>query len=196
MQEFIQYLPIVLVAAASLVLFLNINWRWNILALSLQYVGVFWMVLSVWPTGLAAVKLVSGWMAGAIIGSTASDEVSEQKLSESSSKEEMRFRAVLWAVIVLVVFALIPNISKWIPLSDPLLMGGFLLICIGLLQLSMTIQPYRIIFGLLTVLSGFEVIYAGLESSVVVAGFLSIITLGIAFIGVYVCHLKEEIDQP
>jgi hypothetical protein len=93
---------------------------------------------------------------------------------------------------MLVIFALIPGISLWIPISNQLLIGSFLLIVIGLLQLSMTIQSYRIIFGLLTVLSGFEIVYAGLEDSVLVAGFLSIITLGIAFIGVFVSHKKNE----
>jgi len=192
MQEIITYLPLLVIAGASLILFLNVNWRWNVIALSLQYVGVFWMVLSLWPVGLAAVKLVSGWMAGAIIGSTISDGENEKNNSDSSPKEEIRFRIVLWLVILLVIFALIPGISLWIPISNQLLIGSFLLIIIGLLQLSMTIQSYRIIFGLLTVLSGFEIVYAGLEDSVLVAGFLSIITLGIAFIGVFVSHKKNE----
>jgi len=192
MQEMITYIPLLLVAGASLILFLNINWRWNVLALSLQYVGVFWMVLSLWPVGLAAVKLVSGWMAGAIIGSTISDDSISKNTSDSSPKEEIRFRIVLWVVILLVIIALIPGISFWIPIPNQLLIGSFLLISIGLLQLSMTIQSYRIIFGLLTVLSGFEIVYAGLEDSVLVAGFLSIITLGIAFIGVFVSHKKNE----
>jgi len=192
MQEMITYIPLLLVAGASLILFLNINWRWNVLALSLQYVGVFWMVLSLWPVGLAAVKLVSGWMAGAIIGSTISDDSISKNTSDSSPKEEIRFRIVLWLVILLVIIALIPGISFWIPIPNQLLIGSFLLISIGLLQLSMTIQSYRIIFGLLTVLSGFEIVYAGLEDSVLVAGFLSIITLGIAFIGVFVSHKKNE----
>lgn len=190
-QDFLLYIPIILVAGASLVLFLNINWRWSVLALSLQYVGVFWMVLSVWPTGLAAVKLVSGWMAGAIIGSSISEEVNERQASLYATVQEARFRLVLWLVLILVVFALSPNLARWFPLESHLLLGSFLLIGTGLLQLGMTIQPQRIIFGLLTVLSGFEVIYAGLENSVLVAGFLSIITLGIAFIGVYVLQIKE-----
>ncbi|PKN83161.1 MAG: hypothetical protein CVU46_17535 [Chloroflexi bacterium HGW-Chloroflexi-8] len=192
MQELITYLPLLVIAGASLILFLNVNWRWNVIALSLQYVGVFWMVLSFWPVGLAAVKLVSGWMAGAIIGTTISDSDNDKNFSDSSPKEEIRFRIVLWIVIMLVIFALIPGISLWIPISNQLLIGSFLLIVIGLLQLSMTIQSYRIIFGLLTVLSGFEIVYAGLEDSVLVAGFLSIITLGIAFIGVFVSHKKNE----
>ena len=41
------------------------------------------------------------------------------------------------------------------------------------------------ILALLTVLSGFEVIYAGVESSTLVAGLLAGINLGLALVGSY-----------
>jgi len=72
-----------------------------------------------------------------------------------------------------------------------LIWGGVLLIIMGILQIGMSIRPIRIIFGLLTAFSGFEVIYAGLEQSVLVAGFLVIITLGIALVGVLFIQQEE-----
>ena len=141
-------------ALVTLILFLNLNWRWNIIALSLQYVAVFWLVLSVWPTGLAAVKLVTGWMAGAVLASSIPDE----KINESnlffSSKEEIRFRFVIWIIMVVIAWALVPNVADWLPIAKNLTFAGVLLIAMGMLQLSMTTQAYRIIFGLLTVFSG------------------------------------------
>jgi hypothetical protein len=160
--------------------------------LSIQYVGVFWLVLTLWPTGLAAVKLVSGLMSAAIIGSSASEEIINSKTIQFSTKEEIRFKVVLWFVILLMVLAIIPKIIVWLPLSDIIIFGSLLLIGIGLFQLSIANEPYRIIFGLLTVLSGFEIIYAGLERSVLVAGVLSIITLGISFIGVFISQIRNE----
>jgi len=192
MTDVLAILPLIVIFGASLILFLNISWRLNILALSIQYVGVFWLVLTLWPTGLAAVKLVSGWMSGAIIGSSASEKIINREAIHFSSKEEIRFKAVLWFVVLLIVLALIPKITEWLPLSGNILTGSLILIGIGLLQLSIANEPYRIIFGLLTVLSGFEIIYAGLESSVLVAGVLSIITLGISFIGVFISQVKNE----
>lgn len=193
MPELLSYLPIIVICGASIVLFLNIGWRWNILALSIQYVGVFWLVLTLWPTGLAAVKLVSGWMAGAMLGSSISEDHVHKNVTTYSTTEEIKFRFVLWFIVLLVVLTFIPKISNWLPISPNLLMGSLILIFVGLLQLSMTNVPHGIIFGLLTVLSGFEIIYAGLENSVLVAGFLSIITIGISFIGVFISQAKNEV---
>ena len=192
MPELFETLPLIVICGASLILFLNLSWRWNIIALSIQYVGVFWLVLTLWPTGLAAVKLVSGLMSAAIIGSSASEELINSKTIQFSSKEEIRFKVVLWFVALIMVFAIIPKITSLLPLSGNILFGSLILISIGLLQLSIANEPFRIIFGLLTVLSGFEIIYAGLERSVLVAGALSIITLGISFIGVFISQIRNE----
>jgi hypothetical protein len=43
----------------------------------------------------------------------------------------------------------------------------------------------RVIVGLLTVLSGFEIIYAAIESSVLVTGLLAGVNLGLALVGAY-----------
>ena len=64
-------------------------------------------------------------------------------------------------------------------------MGGVTLMAMSLLQLGMTNQFFRLILGLLTLLSGFEVLYAGLENSVLVTGLLSILTIGLALVGAY-----------
>jgi len=63
--------------------------------------------------------------------------------------------------------------------------GSFALIGLGMLHLGMTVQPFRVILGLLTVLSGFEVLYAALESSILVAAWLSVVNLGLALVGAY-----------
>ncbi len=65
----------------------------------------------------------------------------------------------------------------------------------GLLIVGMASEPMRIIFGLLSIFSGFEIIYAALESSVMVAGFLSMTTLGIALVGAYLMNQSLEVDQ-
>jgi hypothetical protein len=44
------------------------DWRWSLGLLAVQYLCVFWMVQVHWPISLAATKLVTGWMACAILG--------------------------------------------------------------------------------------------------------------------------------
>ena len=70
-----------------------------------------------------------------------------------------------------------------------------ILLGMGLLQLGMSDQPLRIIVGLLTLLSGFEVLYAAIENSVLVAGLLAVVTLGIASVGAYLIVVPTMEEQ-
>jgi hypothetical protein len=74
-------------------------------------------------------------------------------------------------------------------------LGGLLLLGLGLLQLGLSRQGIRIVIGLLTFISGFEILYATLEASVLMTGLLAILNIGIAFIGAYLLlasHLEEQ----
>jgi hypothetical protein len=55
----------------------------------------------------------------------------------------------------------------------------------GILHLGITAQPMRVTIGLLTVFSGFEIVYAALEGSILVAALLATIDLGVALVGAY-----------
>ena len=188
MNSLIDILPVLLAGLASLILFINKKWRWNILAIAVIYVSVFWMVLQVWSTGLAVVKLIAGWMAGAILGSAVKED---SELLVEDTKVEQRFKLVIVLIIWIFSFSIMQSIKVRLPIPDTLIWGGVLLIIMGILQIGLSVRPIRIIFGLLTAFSGFEVLYAGVEQSVLVAGFLVIITLGIALVGVLFIQQEE-----
>jgi len=52
-------------------------------------------------------------------------------------------------------------------------------------------EAIRIIIGLLTVISGFEILYATLEASVLMTGLLAIMNIGLAFVGVYILQASN-----
>ncbi len=193
MPPVLSYLAVVLLTATSLALLLSQNWRWSILALALQYIGVFWLVGLSWPLGLAIVKLVSGWMAGALLGS--SQPAAGLEDENFSGTPGLVFRLMVAVMVALLVFVVAPSLTGWMATTTPVLLGGLILIGFGLLQLGMTTRPLRVVLGLLTALSGFEILYAVVEQSVMVAGLTSIITLGLALIGAYLLaapSLEEE----
>jgi hypothetical protein len=64
-------------------------------------------------------------------------------------------------------------------------LAGLLLVGLGVLHLGMTLQPPRVVVALLTVLAGFEILYASVENSVLVAALLSALTLLLALVGSY-----------
>jgi hypothetical protein len=81
-------------------------------------------------------------------------------------------------------------------ISVPIRWGSFVLISFGLLQLSLTSHPLRVIIGLLTFLSGFEIIYAAIETSTLVTGLLAGVNLGLALIGAYMLIVPTMESNP
>jgi hypothetical protein len=46
------------------------------------------------------------------------------------------------------------------------------------------------VLGLLTILSGFEVFYSAVEGSILVAGMLSVVTLGLGLVGAFLLNVS------
>jgi hypothetical protein len=200
--EPISIIALIALTIISLSLLITTDWRISILLLSLQYVAVFLMVLISWPLQMAVIKLVAGWMAGAVLGmAVISAPTVRQRLESRPQSGEEGSRASAWSSFIqtgrpfqllaaglvgLSVFYLAPQIVQWIPeIGIVPALGGLTLIGMGLLKLGFNDQPLMIILGLLTVLAGFEIIYSILEISALVAGLLAVITLGLALVGAY-----------
>jgi hypothetical protein len=163
------------------------NWRWKTGLLGLQYIGVFGLVSVSWPVDIAVVKLVGGWMAAAVLFRTSanvSEEISGKETSVWVSGVSFRIFAAL--LIGVSVYSLVPSALRWFLGATALqVLGGLILLGLGLLQLGLTQEGIRIVIGLLTVLSGFEILYATLEASVLITGLLAILTISISFVGAY-----------
>ncbi|MEK6256696.1 MAG: hypothetical protein N2C13_05195 [Chloroflexota bacterium] len=174
-----------LVFITSLSLLLSHDWRVSIASLGLQYLGVFMLVAVSWPINLAVVKLVAGWMSASILGVTRG--VPGGRIAvERIWPTEWLFRVMAASLVVLAVFSLTPQFEEIVPNISPYQVGGgLLLIGMGLLHHALTQHALQALLGLMTVLSGFEILYAVVESSTLVAGLLAVINLGIALAGAY-----------
>jgi hypothetical protein len=169
---------------ASLMLMLSQNWRWSLAAFGVQYLGVFWLVAQSWPVGLAAVKLVIGLVAGAVL---AASRPTEELLGAGFSGLPGRiFKTLASFLVWALVFSIAPVVQRWLPADLPTVQGALVLVGMGLLQLGMSNQPLRVVIGLLTVLAGFEIMYASIEASVLVAGLMGVVNLGLALTGAYI----------
>lgn len=178
----LQTIPIILLILSSFFLVLFLGWRYALLALALQYVGVFWLIAQTLPIGLAAVKLIVGWMAGAVLAASQLNLGEELPVSDLAGRI---FRGFVMIFGIIVAFSILPAAEQWIPIERSLLTGGLILLISGLIQLGLTGNPFRLSIGLLTFLAGFEMIYAGLVSSVLVVGLLGLINLGVGLAGSY-----------
>lgn len=206
---------VVLVAITSLILLVSQDWRVSISVLAVQYIGVFVLVALNWPVEMAASKLIAGWIAGTVLGmavisfpkpesDTQDDGFAAQGISIRTSSETVAFnlsggifRLVAAILVGLTVLSLAPRAAEWIPgIQLTQAWGGFLLIGMGLLQLGFTAHPFRTILGLLTALAGFEILYAVVERSTLVAGLLASVNLGLALVGAYllIAPFMEETE--
>jgi hypothetical protein len=135
---------------------------------------------------MAVAKMLAGWMAGVILWVAMTYVPDLWPESEKSIKFGAIFRILAAIILALAVTSLVLQSQSWLStISIPILWGSFILIGMGLLQLSLTSHPLRVIIGLLTSLSGFEIIYAAIETSTLVSGLLAVVTLGLALVGAY-----------
>jgi len=103
-----------------------------------------------------------------------------------SQKYGSVFRILAASIFILTITSLVLNSENWLAMINlPIRWGSFFLVGIGLLQLSLTSHPMRVVIGLLTALSGFEIIYAAVETSTLVSGLLAGVNIGLALVCAY-----------
>jgi hypothetical protein len=122
-------------------------------------------------------------MAGAVLG--ASQPLPTQVEDRYTASATFVFRLLLASLVWIVVALAAPVLVDTLNVSLPVAQGTLLLVGMGLLHLGITTRPLRVLLGLLTALAGFELIYAAIETSVLVAGLLAVVTLGLALVGAY-----------
>ncbi len=177
---------VILVSLTSIYVLMSKDWRYCIGALAVQYIGVFLLVFASWPLEMAVAKMVAGWMAGAILGIAMTSIPDSWRETDKSIKFGPVFRILAALILALTITSLVLHSDNWLSMiSIPIRWGSFVLIGFGLLQLSLASHPLRIIIGLLTSLSGFEIIYAAIETSTLVTGLLAGVNLGLALVGAY-----------
>lgn len=184
----------ILLLVTTLSILLIRDWRWSLALLAAQYISVFWLTQIHWTISMAAVKLVTGWMAATILGITRSTLNPKLAAAPDHSWPEGRLFRILAATLAfLVIASAAPGVIQLLPgIGLPEVAGSLILMTMGLLLLGLTIQPLRVVIGLLTVLAGFEILYAAVETSTLVAALLAVINLGLAMVGSYLISASPE----
>ncbi len=183
----VSWIAVGLIIATSTAMLINRDWRVNLGALAVQYVAAFWLVTRHLPFVMGSAKLITGWMVVAVLGMTHMGiPASEEEKEDSFLLRGQWFRVILICIVALVAAGSSPRIEAGIPgLGLQVIAGSLLLIGAGVIHLGVTSDTLRVILGLLTTLTGFEIIYAAVESSILVAGLLAVTNLGLGIVGSY-----------
>ena len=192
----------VIISITAATLLLIQDWRISLIVLALQYLCVFVLIIPVWPLPMAAAKLISGWIAAAVLGMaiSANPDLRSQlrsanhQLNPATVTEQFQatgglgiaFRVLTAGLVALTIASQLELVASWLPkITAEYAWTGLLLIGFGMIKLGFTFQPFHILLALLTALAGFEILYAVLEPSVISAGLFAAVTLAISLIGAY-----------
>ncbi|BBB48954.1 hypothetical protein [Pelolinea submarina] len=159
------------------------DWRWTLFGLAMTYLFGFILIVQIWPLPLAAVKLLTG-LIGVILLSTTkmNTEVQEEPIGSISSRIFILLLAILSWIIVL---ATISRLNAWLPIEYTNLFIGMVFLICGIIKFSTDQRIFNVIVGLLTLLSGFDIIYSSLEGSALVTALYALIVISICILGSY-----------
>jgi hypothetical protein len=126
--------------------------------------------------------------------STAQNRLLSQTTRKGISKifAYILFCSIAAIIVGIGVWSNTPSLAQWLPSQSGISNlnfftagAGMALIGFGLLKLGLNAHTFPTIISLLIALSGFEIIYAQVQSSALVAGLLAGLQLALALVGAY-----------
>jgi hypothetical protein len=152
----------------------------GIILLAVQYLCVTWLVTLTLEFRLALIKLIAGWIVCGIFAVSYIQKARQDGRNEGEIPSGLSFRMI--AVLLVSTAALGLGRSPVFDLSGISGIGisSSILLCgLGLLRLGLSRRPIGAGFGLLTLISGFEIVYSALEPSLAVMALIAMVNIGI-----------------
>jgi hypothetical protein len=178
------------------------QWRISFILLLVQYPAIFIILTRTWSIQMAASILISGIIACIVLTmaiinqseahddgyhfrfSIAALKTNTHRKDKPLSETNLLFNIFAGLLVCLLVFSLSGSIEMQ-DMNNLDIWSTLILICLGLLKVSLTQQTYQTMVGLLTALSGFEIFYASIDTAIATAGMLAAINLGLGIVGAY-----------
>ena len=188
MNETMHIIAVAVLLLAAAINLVRRQWALNLLALALQYTCIFLVILEVRSPMLAGIKLIVGLMVSVMLYMTlvSSGLVESIRKRRRLSSGEV-FRGTIAILLVLISYLVASGMQQSaFPQSSQILLTASLgLVFFGLFQMGTITEPLYLVIGLLTFLSGFELLYASLEFSRVLEALFTAVNLSLALVGCY-----------
>lgn len=188
MSQILPWIAVVIGLSAAWVNLVRRQWVVNVIGLAIQYLCIFLVFPKTESIMPALIKVIVGSMVALVIYLTilSTGSIRREKISFKLSAGEL-FRGSSGALLILIMYWTVPWLKAEIfpQSSGPALTLGLGFILLGLLQLGSKAEPLYIIIGLLTFLSGFELLYGSLEFSALIEALFALVNLLLAQAGAY-----------
>ncbi len=180
MDNWINLVPILVLAAACFFIILIDSWQKTIIGYAVIYLSAFSIIVQYWSFSFSLVKLFVGLMSLVVLG------ISIQKhygLPVQKTRAERIFRLVAQSLIFILVGFLVYRISNYLSIPLEIGLASLLIVGFGIFQLGTTHESYKLFLAILILFFGFELIFSANEFSLLVNGLLALISLLVAFMG-------------
>lgn len=182
MDHWINILPILILSAACIFIFITNDWRRILIAYVVIYISAFVIIAQYWSFTFSLVKLITGLMSLVVMGISINRYYT---VHEKKVKSELVFRLIALCLIFILVAFMVYSISNYLSIALEIVLAALLLIGFGIFQLGITHEPYKIFLAILVLFFGFELVFSANESSLLVNGLLAVVTMLIALMGSY-----------
>ncbi len=191
MQHWVNYLSIGMIEIALFWLILSSSRKSIIYAFSTILILVFSINLQFWTFGFAVTKLITGIMAMLLLLITPAEET----LPAGGVGIGRIFRALSLGMGILLIFSTLASTTQFLSLTIDQTLPSLTILWCGFLLIAFSKDPFRIILGLFTLLTGFEIIYGSVERSLLINALLTAVYLLIAVIGSYLMMPASSEDE-
>jgi hypothetical protein len=184
------WIPLILVAATAFALIIVDRPGLQIGILAVQYAAVAWLSALALPPQVAAVKVVAGMITCGVLALT----VAGSRMSDASIAGRA-FR--IMAAVLILTAAIGIGQANWMRVPDirqEAVMAAAILMSMGLLQLGLFRTPLRVCFGLITLLSGFEIAYSVIEPALAILALLASVHIGLALVVSYLTLIARPAE--
>jgi len=189
MENWYNIIPLILLMAAGILLLAVDDWRFMLAGLAATFFAAFLLIVQSAPAGIAVIKLVTGLMATALIFVSLRENPPGKFIPAWPS---LIFKVTALALVWLVVLLVADNFRQIFPLNYETIASALVAVSGGFLVLGTSRDAIKVTMGILVIYSGFDILYTPLESSILINGLLSLITMLIALVGVYISTRHES----
>jgi hypothetical protein len=192
MDNWINILPILMMVAACIYIFITNDWRRILIAYAVIYISAFVVIAQYWSFTFSLVKLITGLMSLVVMGISINRYYT---VPEKKIRSELVFRLIALCLIFILVTFMVYRISNYLSIALEIVLASLLLVGFGIFQLGITHEPYKLFLSILILFFGFELIFSANETSLLVNGLLAVVTMLVALMGSFMIINENEMSE-